>query len=89
MLLNAGYNVSKRKEQLGDFMDRMYEFQPTTPESLRVNKGAWTAAMKLTDELVHPDRHTITEIAAAVRRRGSEIYGELERFVTNPEPNLH
>lgn len=89
MLLNAGYNVSKRKKQLGDFMDEMYEFQPTTPESLRVDKEAWMAAMKLTDELVHPDCHTIEEIAAAVRKRGEEIYGELERFISAPEPILH
>ena len=44
---------------------------------------------KLTDELVHPDCHTIEEIAAAVWKRGKEIYGELERFISAPEPILH
>ncbi len=89
MLLNAGYNASKRKKQLGDFMDSMYEFMPTTPESLRVDRDAWMNSMKLPEALVYPIRHTIEEIAVAVRQREREIYEELERFIANPEPTLY
>lgn len=89
MLLNAGYNISKRVKPLSEFMDDMYEFKPDTPDSNRVDKKQWLDAMKLTNELVDPRNHTIEGIANAIRVREKQIYDELEQFVSASEPVLY
>ena len=89
MLLNAGYNISKRTKPLSDFMNQMYEFKLDTPAPHRVDRAQWIAAMKLTDELINPAGYTIEEIANAIRVREKQIYAELAHFVTNPEPELY
>ncbi len=89
MLLNYCYNIKKRDYPLSTFMDQMYEFRPETPAPNRVDREQWVAAMELADELIHPDKHSIEEIAAAILAREKLIYGELGRFTTTPEPDLH
>ena len=89
MLLNAGYNISKRKKPLGDFMDHMYEFQANTPDARRVDRAAWVEAMKLSDALIHPDKYSIPEISTAIQEREKAIYDDLASFIVKSEPVLY
>lgn len=89
MLLNAAYNIAKRTKPLSEFMDEMYEFKSDTPVPKRVERDKWIDAMKLSDAFVHPDEHSIEEIAEAVRKREEEINNELTHFIVTPDLPLY
>ena len=89
MILNAGYNISKRKKPLSEFMDQMYEFSEEAPAAVRVDRNHWMNVMRLNDVFINPVAHTIEEIVNAINARESLIYDELESFVNNIEPVLH
>lgn len=89
MILNAGYNISKRKKPLSEFMDQMYEFSEEAPAAVRVDRNHWMNVMRLNDAFINPVAHTIEEIVNAINARESLIYDELESFVNNIEPVLH
>lgn len=77
LLLETGFNISKGKTPLGDWLARVHEFQNGT-----LDQNSWSASMTIPSVMRDPRRATQQAVSNAVDERTRAMKLELKDFVS-------
>jgi len=76
LLLESSFNISKGKDELETFLNKVHEFQ-----SEQVKVDQWCDALAITNELRRPTAHSVESLVKAVAARTDAIKSELLDYV--------
>ena len=75
-LLDKSFNISKSDSPMWEFLEQVHEFNEG-----EIERGAWEAALSLSEDLTEPDGHSLGDLRKTLLIRDATIRRELGEFV--------